>query len=104
MLPPAMLNLRMCRLMNETAPPDLRARLPCSRCNASCSWRTIFRPRAEVVHRALKGQSVQAAPNVTRRLAVTARVMPCGQVTVPAASSTVKSSGYIDDVRTKNAA
>jgi hypothetical protein len=35
---------------------------------------------------------VQATPNVTLRFAVMVRVMPFGQVTVPAASSTVKSS------------
>jgi hypothetical protein len=46
----------------------------------------------EVVHWAWSGQPVQAAPNVTRRLAVMFLVTPFGQVAVPAASSTVKSS------------
>ncbi len=41
-----------------------------------------MRPRGEAVHRALKGQPAQATPNVTRRLAVMARVRLFGQVAV----------------------
>jgi len=46
----------------------------------------------DVVHRARSGQVPQAAPKMTLRVGVTGRVMPAGQVTVPACSSTVKSS------------
>jgi hypothetical protein len=45
-----------------------------------------------VVQRSRSGQPRQAAPKVTWRRAVTGRVMPAGQVTVPAASSGMKSS------------
>ena len=44
------------------------------------------------VHRLRSGQVRQAAPKITARRAVIRRVIPAGQVTVPAASSTVKSS------------
>ena len=48
---------------------------------------------AAVVQRARSGQPRQAAPKVTAlRSRVIGRVSPAGQVTVPAASSTVKSS------------
>lgn len=41
----------------------------------------------EVVHRACNGQSWQATPKVTRRFADKLRVIPAGQVIVPAAGS-----------------
>lgn len=49
-------------------------------------------PSLAVVHFPRSGQARQAAPKMTAFLAVTCRVMPAGQVTVPAAASTVKSS------------
>jgi hypothetical protein len=52
----------------------------------------IVRPDLEAVHRARRGQALQAAPKITWRAGVIARVTPAGQVTVPARSSTVKSS------------
>ena len=45
-----------------------------------------------MVQRARSGQPWQAAPKVTRRVRLIRRVTPLGQVAVPAASSTVKSS------------
>jgi len=44
------------------------------------------------VQRARKGQARQATPKVTCRLVLIGRVMPLGQVAVPACSSTQKSS------------
>ncbi len=44
------------------------------------------------MQRARIGQPRQAAPKVTERRGAIGRVIPFGQVTVPAASSTVKSS------------
>ena len=49
-------------------------------------------PAAAVVQRARSGQPRQAAPKVTARVRLIGRVIPFGQVAVPAASSTVKSS------------
>src|SRR3712207_7068668 len=45
-----------------------------------------------LVQRARSGQPRQAAPKVTDRFGLIGRVTPFGQVTVPAAASTVKSS------------
>ena len=45
-----------------------------------------------MVHRARSGQVRQAAPKTTWRAGGIVRVTPAGQVTVPACSSTVKSS------------
>jgi hypothetical protein len=46
----------------------------------------------DVVHRSRNGQAPQAAPKMTWRAGVIRRVMPARQVTIPACSSTVKSS------------
>ena len=54
--------------------------------------RISARPVLLLVHRARSGHPRQAAPKVTLRLVVIRRVTPFGQVTVPAASSTVNSS------------
>jgi Thermolysin metallopeptidase, catalytic domain len=56
--------------------------------SASCSCRCRVRPRVEVVHRWRSGQPRQAMPKLTRRVRVSRRVTPLGQVAVPAASST----------------
>ena len=53
--------------------------------------RCKVRPALAVVHRWRSGQSRQAAPKMTALRGVTRRVIPAGQVTVPAAASTVKS-------------
>jgi hypothetical protein len=44
-----------------------------------------MRPALAVVHRLRSGQSWQTTPKMAALLAVTRRVMPAGQVTVPAA-------------------
>ena len=51
-----------------------------------------MRPVLQVVHRSRSGQSRQATPKVAMRVRLSATVCPAGQVTVPACSSTVKSS------------
>lgn len=50
----------------------------------------MVRPDLEAVHRSRSGQARQAAPKITLRAGVIARVTPAGQVTVPDCSSTVK--------------
>ena len=50
------------------------------------------RPSLAVVHQGRSGQPAQAAPKATARAGLIGRVMPAGQVTVPACSSMVKSS------------
>ena len=59
---------------------------------ASFGCKSILRPRVAVVDWVRSGQPVQALPNVTRRFGLIGRTVPAGQVIVPAASSTVKSS------------
>ncbi len=49
----------------------------------SCSCRCRVRPSLALVHRWRSGQSRQATPKMTAFLAVTCRMIPAGQVTVP---------------------
>ncbi len=62
------------------------------RSNASWGCSRTVRPSLAAVHRAHSGQLRPAAPKTAWRAGVRVRVVPAGQVTVPAASSTVKSS------------
>ncbi len=63
------------------------------RSRSSRGCRTILRPVLDLVHRSRRGQSRHSAPKVaTRVFSLIGRVLPAGQLTVPACSSTVKSS------------
>jgi hypothetical protein len=82
---------RCCRQVSRKSSRAAQSRRACRKM-ASCSCRLRTRPRALVVHFEHSGQAWQTAPKVTSRRAVMRRVTPFGQVAVPAASSTAKSS------------